>query len=264
MTAGRPSPAPPSAPDAAPAAASATTPAAPLAASIDAPSATPTPAPQPVLRVRGLGKSHGGRPVFAGIDLALHGGEFLAILGPSGSGKSTLLNCLAGLDTWQAGEVELAGQPLAALGEDARALLRRRVLGFVFQAFHVLPHLSVAQNLAVPLLLLGEKPEAPRRRWEGDTRIESMLEAVGLGGYARRMPAELSGGQLQRVAIARALIHRPRLLLADEPTGNLDARTAERVMALLREQTQLHGTALVLVTHAEHAAAGADRVLRLE
>lgn len=217
----------------------------------------------PVLQARGLAKRYGERPVFTGIDLTLHAGEFLAILGPSGSGKSTLLNCLAGLDTWQSGDITLVGQPLATLDDDARALLRRRALGFVFQAFHVLPHLSVAQNVAVPLLLLGEKPEPPRHRWETDNRIAAMLEAVGLRGCAARMPAELSGGQLQRVAIARALIHRPRVLLADEPTGNLDAQTAERVMALLREQTEQHGTALVLVTHAEAAAATATQVLRM-
>ncbi|KAF1019848.1 MAG: Lipoprotein-releasing system ATP-binding protein LolD [Paracidovorax wautersii] len=222
-----------------------------------------TSAHAPVLQARGLTKHYGDRPVFTHIELTLHAGEFLAVLGPSGSGKSTLLNCLAGLDTWQAGDITLAGQSLATLGDDARALLRRHALGFVFQAFHVLPHLSVAQNLAVPLLLLGEKPESPHRRWEADSRIAAMLDAVGLHGYAARMPAELSGGQLQRVAIARALIHRPRVLLADEPTGNLDTQTADRVMALLREQTRLHGTALVLVTHAEAAAASADQVLRM-
>ena len=181
-------------------------------------------------------------------------GEFVAIVGESGVGKSTLLNCMAGLDSWDAGSVSLDGVDLGALGDDQRALLRREKVGFVFQAFHVLPHLDVAQNVALPLLLLGQNDDA---------RVQAMLAAVGLEGLGARLPQQLSGGQLQRVAIARALIHRPRLLLADEPTGNLDPTTAARVMDALVAQTREHGAALVLVTHSETAAARADRVLHL-
>jgi putative ABC transport system ATP-binding protein len=175
-------------------------------------------------------------------------------MGPSGSGKSTLLQILGLLDRPSRGTVELDGQDLATLDDEQRALLRRRQIGFVFQAFHVLPHLDVAQNVALPLMLLG-KPDAER--------VENMLEAVGLRGLGKRLPQTLSGGQLQRVAIARALVHRPALLLADEPTGNLDPGTAAKVMDVLIAQTRQHGAALVLVTHSEAAAARADRVLHL-
>jgi putative ABC transport system ATP-binding protein len=181
-------------------------------------------------------------------------GEFVAIVGDSGVGKSTLLNCMAGLDHWSEGSVTLCGQRLDTLDDQARALLRRQHVGFVFQAFHVLPHLDVAQNVALPLMLLGQH-DGPR--------VSAMLAAVGLQGLERRLPQQLSGGQLQRVAIARALVHRPALLLADEPTGNLDPRTATLVMDALIEQTRSQGSALVLVTHSEQAAARADRVLRL-
>ena len=206
------------------------------------------------LVLRGLSKRYGDTPVFTDVNLAVAAGEFVAIVGESGVGKSTLLNCMAGLDTWDSGSVALEGQDVGALGDDARALLRRHKVGFVFQAFHVLPHLDVAQNVALPLLLLGAPDEA---------RVAAMLEAVGLSGLGARLPQQLSGGQLQRVAIARALVHRPRLLLADEPTGNLDPTTAERVMDALIAQTRAHGAALVLVTHSEAAAARADRVVRL-
>jgi putative ABC transport system ATP-binding protein len=181
-------------------------------------------------------------------------GEFVAIVGESGVGKSTLLNCMAGLDTWDAGRIAIDGTDLATLDDEGRALLRRRRLGFVFQAFHVLPHLDVAQNVGLPLLLLQRPDRA---------RVEAMLEAVGLAGLGARLPQELSGGQLQRVAIARALVHRPTLLLADEPTGNLDPATAARVMEVLRAQARESGAALVLVTHSAAAAAQADRVLQL-
>ena len=181
-------------------------------------------------------------------------GEFVAIIGESGVGKSTLLNCMAGLDSWDEGSITLNGADLGAMNDDQRALLRRRHVGFVFQAFHVLPHLDVAQNVALPLLLLNE-PD--------DDRVQALLEAVGLGGLGQRLPQQLSGGQLQRVAIARALVHRPGLLLADEPTGNLDPTTAARVMDALIAQTREHGASLVLVTHSEAAAARADRRLHL-
>ncbi len=206
------------------------------------------------LALRGLSKRYGDTPVFTDVNLEVAAGEFVAIVGESGVGKSTLLNCMAGLDAWDSGSVALEGQDVGALSDDARALLRRHKVGFVFQAFHVLPHLGVAQNVALPLLLLGTPDDA---------RVVAMLDAVGLSGLGARLPQQLSGGQLQRVAIARALVHRPRLLLADEPTGNLDPTTAERVMDALIAQTRAHGAALVLVTHSESAAARADRVVRL-
>jgi putative ABC transport system ATP-binding protein len=169
-------------------------------------------------------------------------------------GKSTLLSCMAGLDHWDAGRIVHDGVDLGQLDAAQRALWRRRHVGFVFQAFHVLPHLDVAQNAALPLMLLGQRDDA---------RVAQMLDAVGLSGTGARLPQQLSGGQLQRVAIARALVHRPALLLADEPTGNLDPATATRVMDLLAGQTREHGASLVLVTHSEAAAARADRVLHL-
>ncbi|KQP50066.1 ABC transporter ATP-binding protein [Pseudorhodoferax sp. Leaf274] len=212
----------------------------------------------PALAVDGLAKRYGDATVFADVTLRVAPGEFVAIVGESGVGKSTLLNCMAGLDQWDAGRVLLAGQDLSALDDDARALLRRQALGFVFQAFHVLPHLDVAQNVALPLMLLGRHGAGAT-----DAAVAAMLDAVGLQGLAARLPQQLSGGQLQRVAIARALVHRPALLLADEPTGNLDPGTAARVMDLLVGQVRAHGAALVLVTHSAAAAARADRVLHL-
>ena len=206
------------------------------------------------LQIRNLGKRYGDSVVFSQVSLDVAPGEFVAIVGESGVGKSTLLNCMAGLDNWDEGSVRLNGADLATLTDDQRALLRRRHVGFVFQAFHVLPHLDVAQNVALPLLLLGQ-PD--------DTRVQAMLDAVGLAGLGQRLPQQLSGGQLQRVAIARALVHRPGLLLADEPTGNLDPATAARVMDALISQTREQGASLVLVTHSETAAARADRVLHL-
>ena len=206
------------------------------------------------LQLTHLARRYGEVTVFENVSLNVADGEFVAIVGESGVGKSTLLNCMAGLDSWDAGSVTLNGADLGTLSDDARALLRRRQVGFVFQAFHVLPHLDVAQNVGLPLLLLGE-PD--------DSRVEAMLAAVGLSGLGARLPQTLSGGQLQRVAIARALVHRPGLLLADEPTGNLDPTTAALVMDALIAQTREHGASLVLVTHSEAASARADRVLHL-
>ena len=206
------------------------------------------------LSVTGLAKHYGDTAVFSQVSLRVNSGEFVAIVGESGVGKSTLLNCLAGLDHWDQGTVQMDGQDLGRLGDEPLARLRREHIGFVFQAFHVLPHLDVAQNVALPLMLLGRTDPA---------RVQAMLAAVGLEGLGARLPQQLSGGQLQRVAIARALVHRPALLLADEPTGNLDPSTALRVLDTLVNQTRQHGAALVLVTHSQAAAERADRVLQL-
>ena len=206
------------------------------------------------LVVAGLARRYGEAAVFQNVHLTVQPGEFVAIVGDSGVGKSTLLNCMAGLDHWDAGRIVHGGTDLGSLDDTARALWRRANVGFVFQAFHVLPHLDVAQNVALPLMLLEQHDR---------TRVTAMLCAVGLDGLGERLPQQLSGGQLQRVAIARALVHRPALLLADEPTGNLDPTTATRVMDLLLAQTREHGASLVLVTHSDAAAARADRVLRL-
>ncbi len=206
------------------------------------------------LRIAQLAKHYGSTCVFANVNLHLAPGEWVAIVGESGVGKSTLLNCMAGLDHWDHGSIHHAELDLGRQDANARALWRRQHLGFIFQAFHLLPHLDVAQNVGLPLLLLGRTE--PKR-------VQHMLAAVGLEGLGPRLPQQLSGGQLQRVAIARALVHRPALLLADEPTGNLDPSTAASIMDLLSLQTREHGAALVLVTHSQAAAARADRRLRL-
>lgn len=206
------------------------------------------------LQAWGLSKHYAEGPVFSGVDLCVRMGEFVAIVGESGVGKSTLLNCLAGLDSIQAGRISLLGRDWAGMTEAQAAAWRRQHLGFVFQAFHVLPHLTVEQNVGLPLVLLGQ-PDPQR--------VEAMLSAVGLDGFGPRLPQTLSGGQLQRVAIARALVHRPQLILADEPTGNLDPRTAAQVMALLQAQTREQDAALVLVTHSHAAAELAQRRLQL-
>lgn len=209
------------------------------------------------LVVDDLTKRHGDTPVFEHVSMTVQPGEFVAVVGESGMGKSTLLNCMAALDHWDGGHIAVDGTDLGSLDDTQRALWRRRAVGFVFQAFHVLPHLDVAQNVALPLMLLGETRAAI------DARVQAMLGAVGLGDLGARLPQQLSGGQLQRVAIARALVHRPALLLADEPTGNLDPRTAASVMDVLVGEARAHGASLVLVTHSDAAAQRADRVLRL-
>ncbi len=206
------------------------------------------------LIITGLCKRYGEVAVFSDVSLTVAAGEFVAIVGESGVGKSTLLNCVTGLDRWDSGSIWLDGLDVGAMTDDELARLRREKTGFVFQAFHVLPHLDVAQNVALPLLLLGQHDER---------RVQAMLDAVGLGDLGQRLPQQLSGGQLQRVAIARALVHGPSLLLADEPTGNLDPTTAALVMDALIEQTRAHGASLVLVTHSVAASARADRVLQL-
>lgn len=206
------------------------------------------------LIIEGLCKRYGDVSVFSNVSLRVAPGEFVAIVGESGVGKSSLLNCMAALDEWSEGSITHGGVDLGTLGEVQRAHWRRAQLGFVFQAFHVLPHLDVAQNVGLPLLLLNRPDPA---------RVALMLDAVGLNGLGARLPAQLSGGQLQRVAIARALVHQPSLLLADEPTGNLDPSTARQVMDVLQHQATGSGAALVLVTHSESAAARAHRVLHL-
>jgi putative ABC transport system ATP-binding protein len=213
-----------------------------------------------VLRLENLSKRYSpDRPaIFDGIELELRQGEYLAVMGESGVGKSTLLNLLAGLDQPDSGRVLLEGVDLSSLDDDAVTLLRRRAVGFVFQAFHVLPYLSVEQNVGLPLDLLGVKePEHGRR-------TALMLEAVGIAPLAKRFARELSGGEVQRIAIARAMVHRPRLLLADEPTGNLDPRSAAQTLALLRAQVKANAGAGILITHSRTAAETADRILVLD
>mgnify|MGYP002136919379 FL=1 len=211
-----------------------------------------------MLEIDSLSRSFNGRRVLAEVSLRLAPGEYVAIVGESGVGKSTLLNLIAGLDRPDAGRVLLDGCDYAALDEDGLTRLRRDRLGFVFQAFHVLPHLTVLQNVALPLWLQGVDGDA------ADAPAQQLLDAVGLGDRAGSWPRELSGGEMQRVAIARALVHRPRLVLADEPTGNLDPANGARVLDLLATRIREAGAIGILVTHSLEAAATADRVLRLD
>ena len=213
-----------------------------------------------MLSIRQLAKTYAGpqqRTVLTGIDLELVPGDYVAVMGESGIGKSTLLNLVAGLDRSDAGSIALDGVELATLDDDALTAVRRVKMGFVFQAFHVLPYLTVAQNVALPLSLVGV-PVA-----EAEAKVMAMLAAVGLAERSASMPRELSGGELQRVAIARALVHGPRLVLADEPTGNLDPESAGQVLRLLRDQVKANHAAGILVTHSRTAAETADRILVL-
>ena len=213
-----------------------------------------------VLSIRQLAKTYTGprqRTVLAGVDLELRPGDYVAVMGESGVGKSTLLNLIAGLDRADAGSITLGGVELTTQDDDALTALRRERMGFVFQAFHVLPYLTVAQNVTLPLSLAGI-PDAIAK-----TRVATMLDSVRLGERAASLPRELSGGELQRVAIARALVHKPTLVLADEPTGNLDSDTAAQVLQLLRHQVKANRASGILVTHSRVAAATADRVLML-
>src|ERR1700683_1203298 len=196
-------------------------------------------------------------PVLDRLRLQLAPREYLAIMGESGSGKSTLLNLTAGLDRPDSGRVLFEGTDLATLDDDALTRWRRASIGFVFQAFHVLPYLTVLQNVALPLDLLGVAE--PQRQ----QRVLQVLEDCGIAALAPRYARELSGGELQRIAIARALVHRPRLVLADEPTGNLDGRTAQQILGLLREQLHANAAAGILITHSLTAARSADRILEL-
>jgi putative ABC transport system ATP-binding protein len=213
-----------------------------------------------MLRLEGISKRYRAEsaPILDRLELALQSGEYLAVMGESGAGKSTLLNLIAGLDHPDSGRVYIDDMELSALDDDAVTRWRRRNMGFVFQAFHVLPYLTVLQNVRLPLDLLGiHDPQRQRS-------AQQMLEACGIAALAERYPRELSGGELQRIAIARALVHRPRLVLADEPTGNLDARTADQILRLLREQLRLNSGGGILITHSMTAARTADRIMRLE
>lgn len=210
-----------------------------------------------MLSVVALSKRFRDRAVLDALQLDVAAGEYVAIVGESGSGKSTLLNLIAGLERPDAGHVRIDGIDVAALSDTDRTLTRRAKLGFVFQAFHILPHLTVLQNVELPLVLLGDDPE---RR---SARAIELLAAVGLAGREASMPMELSGGELQRVAVARALVHRPALVLADEPTGNLDSVSSQQVMRLFRDLVDAHHQTVVLVTHDMNVAAHADRVLKV-
>jgi putative ABC transport system ATP-binding protein len=213
-----------------------------------------------VLQAQGLAKTYSGDGIdvlaLRGVDLEVGAGEFVAVMGPSGCGKSTLLHLLGGLDRPTAGSIELDGRRVESLSEAAWAVLRRRELGFVFQFFNLVGTLTVAENVELPARLVGASTAEARRR------REELLERLGVSARADTLPSRLSGGQQQRVAIARALVNRPAVLLADEPTGNLDSASATEVLGLLRE-LKADGQALVLVTHDARVAASADRVLAM-
>ena len=207
----------------------------------------------PALECRNLGKVYGQRSVLHNLDFTLAPGEYVAIMGDSGVGKSSLLNLIAGLDTPDSGSLTIDGAVMSSLDDAAATLLRRQKLGFIFQAFHLLPHLTLNQNIALPLIL-NAMPLA---------RAKQMLDAVGLAGRGEDFPRQLSGGELQRVAIARALVHQPRLILADEPTGNHDPDTARDILLLLKNEIRASAASAIIVTHSRVAAATADRILLL-
>jgi putative ABC transport system ATP-binding protein len=211
-----------------------------------------------MLKLIDIRKSYGNKIILNGVSFNVSAGEYVAIMGESGSGKSTLLNLIAGLDTPDEGMVEIDGHDLATLDDEARTKFRAATIGFVFQAFHLLPHLSVLNNVALPLAIA----QIPMR--ERDEKARALLLSLGLNGREASLPRELSGGEMQRTAIARALIHQPKLVLADEPTGNLDSRSAETVLTLLRQQIKDRGAAGILVTHSLAAAQTADRVVILK
>ena len=215
--------------------------------------------PAEVIRVSGLGKSYvtaaGLFPALKGVNLAIEAGEFVAIMGPSGSGKSTFMNLLGCLDTPTSGDYFLINRNVARMASDELAILRNRTIGFVFQGFNLLPRMSLEDNVALPLVYSGIEREARR------AKAREVLTRVGLGSYAKSLPSRISGGQQQRVAIARALVNSPQLILADEPTGNLDSRTSEEIMALFEALNQ-EGITIVLVTHEPDIAVHAKRQVR--
>ena len=217
------------------------------------------PAPQVVVAARELSRRYGegetAVDALAGVSLAVCAGELTAVMGPSGSGKSTLMHILAGLDRPTAGQVWIDGTNITQVGDTQLTKLRRRHVGFIFQFFNLLPMLTAEENVVLPLELAGRKPE---RAW-----IAELLTSVGLGDRRRHRPSELSGGQQQRVAIARALVTRPTVVFADEPTGNLDSRTGQEILELLRNATEEYGQTTVMVTHDAGAATIADRILFL-
>ena len=213
--------------------------------------------PSIVLRAVGVSKSYDGQAVLSGVSFEVARGERLALTGPSGSGKTTLLNCLGGVDRHDGGSIEFLGRRLESLNQTELARLRRRHAGTIFQFFHLLPTLTAAENIELPLQLLGT-PAGDRVM-----RVRNLLERVGIAGRADALPSKLSGGEMQRVAIARALVHEPDVLLADEPTGNLDSGNGARILDLLRELTDERGVALILVTHSDEAAAICHRSIHL-
>ncbi|RBP45135.1 putative ABC transport system ATP-binding protein [Roseimicrobium gellanilyticum] len=212
----------------------------------------------PVLAVSKASKSYGDRPILRDVTFTMRAGERVALLGPSGSGKTTLLNCIGGVDRPDSGEVLVAGCRLHALDTNGLAEVRRKHLGMVFQFFHLLPTLTAAENVELPLQLLDISTR------EREDRVELLLDRVGLTQRAKALPSELSGGEMQRVAIARAIVHKPALLLADEPTGNLDSQTGVAILNLLEEVVRETGAALLMVTHSEEAAARCQRILRMK
>ena len=218
---------------------------------------TATP-PAEVLSATGLHRAYGGRSVLSGVSLTLRAGERLALTGPSGSGKTTLLNCLGGIDRPDAGRVRLLGRELTGLDGDTLAGVRRRHIGTVFQFFHLLPTLTAAENVEFPLQLLGQPPGERRQR------VAELLERVGVAHRAAALPGELSGGEMQRVAIARALVHRPELLLADEPTGNLDTRTGEEIIEILKDLNKNNGVTVICSTHDPKMLEASARVCWIE
>ena len=211
-----------------------------------------------MLELRHISKAYAnGKRVLTDLSYALSAKEYVSIMGESGVGKSTLLNLIAGLDTPDSGEILIDGSSITSLNDDTATRLRRKKFGFVFQAFHILPHLTLSQNIALPLLLNGVS-------WKlTEKRIMQMLESVGLHGRGQHFPRQLSVGELQRVAIARALVHRPKFILADEPTGNLDPDTAQEILMLMRAEIKANGASGIIVTHSHAAAATADQVLVL-
>lgn len=213
-----------------------------------------------LIRGRGLTRHYhrGSETVKAldGVDMDIHAGEMVAVLGPSGSGKTTLINLLSCLDAPTSGELAVDGKTVAGLAEDRLAGVRRGVLGFIFQKFHLIPTLSVAENVELPLMFLG-RPATRKATLE-------VLKSVGLGHRADHLPKELSGGEMQRVAVARALITQPKIIIADEPTGNLDKHTGEAIFALLHRLVREQGLAVILTTHNLHLGYQADRIVTLE